>query len=225
VEEPTGAPARARTPNPVRRSRTRSAILDAAETQFVTRGFAATSIDLVAPLADVSKGAVYFHFGSKDDLLVALLDRSRTTVFEPALAVLNDAALSPSGRIVGYFNRVGSLEQLHRYLLPILASVQGATIAPEARERIDQLQDLIHSSLVAAVRDGLQAGEFSSPLRAVELASLVQALMDGMLLQWHRNAGEIHGPDFLRAGRHAVLGALGAQHSGRRSSGSLRVDP
>lgn len=205
----TESTARGRTPNHVRRTRTQSAILDAAESQFVERGFAATSIDQVAPLAHVSKGAVYFHFGSKDDLLIALLARSQETVFKPALAILDDANLSATDRIVSYFNRVGSLEQLNRYLLPILTSVQGAAISAEARQRVDRLQGLIHASLVAAIRGGLTAGEFHSPLRPVELASLVQALMDGMLLQWHRNSGGIRGPEFLRAGRHALFGALG----------------
>ncbi len=49
----------------------RQQILDAAICLFTGQGFAATSMDLIAKNADVSKQTVYSHFGSKDDLFSA----------------------------------------------------------------------------------------------------------------------------------------------------------
>lgn len=202
-----GAPAE-RTPNTVRRARTRAAILDAAETRMVEYGLTATTIDSVAPMAGVSKGAVYFHFSSKEDLLLAILERSRRTVFDPALAILEDASCTPTERLVGYFNGIGSLQQLNRYLVPVLAAVQGAGVPPDARQHISDLRAGIHSSLVDTIAAGQSSGEFTSAVGQRELATLTMGLMDGLLLQWYRSSDTVDGPQLLRAGRHALFGAL-----------------
>jgi len=53
----------------------RQQILDAAINLFTEQGFAATSMDLIAKNADVSKQTVYSHFGNKDDLFSASVER------------------------------------------------------------------------------------------------------------------------------------------------------
>ncbi|WP_114325290.1 TetR/AcrR family transcriptional regulator [Candidatus Colwellia aromaticivorans] len=52
----------------------RQQILDAAVTLFTEHGYAATSMDLIAKNADVSKQTVYSHFGSKDELFSASVE-------------------------------------------------------------------------------------------------------------------------------------------------------
>jgi TetR/AcrR family transcriptional regulator of autoinduction and epiphytic fitness len=53
--------------------RKREAILQAAIVEFRTHGFAGTSMDRVAAVAEVSKRTVYNHFPSKDELFAAIL--------------------------------------------------------------------------------------------------------------------------------------------------------
>ncbi|SEJ83805.1 transcriptional regulator, TetR family [Paraburkholderia diazotrophica] len=50
-------------------------ILDAAFAEFSTRGFTCTRIDDIAARAGVSKGGIYTHFDSKEEVLHALLER------------------------------------------------------------------------------------------------------------------------------------------------------
>ena len=57
-----------------RKARTRAALLEAAARVYARRGFEGATIDEVAEEAGFTKGAVYSHFGSKENLLVALLD-------------------------------------------------------------------------------------------------------------------------------------------------------
>mgnify|MGYP000106076943 FL=1 len=52
----------------------RQQILDAAIDLFIEQGFVATSMDLIAKNADVSKQTVYSHFGNKDDLFSASVE-------------------------------------------------------------------------------------------------------------------------------------------------------
>jgi TetR/AcrR family transcriptional repressor of mexJK operon len=49
----------------------RQQILDAAVSLFTEKGYAASSMELIAKNADVSKQTVYSHFGSKDELFSA----------------------------------------------------------------------------------------------------------------------------------------------------------
>jgi len=57
-----------------RRARTRGLLLEAAARVYARRGFDNATLDEVADEAGFTKGAVYDHFGSKDKLLLALLD-------------------------------------------------------------------------------------------------------------------------------------------------------
>jgi AcrR family transcriptional regulator len=57
------------------KARTRAALLEAAESVF-TRGGVDASIDEVTEQAGFTKGAFYANFGSKEELLLALLDRN-----------------------------------------------------------------------------------------------------------------------------------------------------
>src|SRR5580658_4890399 len=57
-----------------RKADTRARLLDAAAGLFAERGIDAVSVDTVADAAGRTSGAVYAHFGSKQGLLMALLD-------------------------------------------------------------------------------------------------------------------------------------------------------
>jgi TetR/AcrR family transcriptional repressor of mexJK operon len=52
----------------------RQQILDAAIELFIEKGYAKTSMDLIAKNADVSKQTVYSHFGNKDELFFAAIE-------------------------------------------------------------------------------------------------------------------------------------------------------
>jgi AcrR family transcriptional regulator len=71
------APARRRYDNSRRQaqtSETRARIIDAARTLFVEHGYALTSVEAAADAADVAPATVYRLFGSKRELLKAIID-------------------------------------------------------------------------------------------------------------------------------------------------------
>jgi AcrR family transcriptional regulator len=75
-----------------RRARTRARLLDAAARVYARRGFESATLDEVAEEAGFTKGAVYDHFGSKENLLFALLDEhlgaqiaEQIALFDPAV--------------------------------------------------------------------------------------------------------------------------------------------
>jgi TetR/AcrR family transcriptional repressor of mexAB-oprM operon len=57
--------------------KTRTAILQAAETLFLEKGVANSSLEHIARHAGVTRGAVYWHFANKADLFNAMLNQVR----------------------------------------------------------------------------------------------------------------------------------------------------
>lgn len=56
-------------------SKTRERILDTAEELFATQGISGTSLRALTRAADVNLAAVHYHFGSKEGLLDAVVER------------------------------------------------------------------------------------------------------------------------------------------------------
>lgn len=69
------------------KARTRQRLLDEAQRLFRERGYAATSLEQIAEAAEVTKGAIYGHFASKEDLLLSAIEAAPTPDYG---AVLND---------------------------------------------------------------------------------------------------------------------------------------
>ena len=73
-----------------KKAETRAGLLRAAEDVFARRGFQAASVDEVAEAAGFTKGAVYAHFASKEDLFLAMLDERFEDRIAEIRAVLSD---------------------------------------------------------------------------------------------------------------------------------------
>jgi AcrR family transcriptional regulator len=74
-----------------RKARTRALLLQAAARVYARRGFDGATLDEVAEEAGFTKGAVYDHFGSKENLLVALLDEHLTIEIAEQVALFDPA--------------------------------------------------------------------------------------------------------------------------------------
>lgn len=76
---------------------TRARLLDAAEALFGDRGIHQTSLDEIAASAGLTKGAIYANFGSKNDLIAAILERKLSS----------DEPHPPSRSLAAWVGRLG----------------------------------------------------------------------------------------------------------------------
>ncbi|NII42391.1 AcrR family transcriptional regulator [Curtobacterium flaccumfaciens] len=60
----------------------RTAILEAAAVEFDRQGFGAASISGIAKAAEVSQGAIHFHFRTKQAIALAVIDEQNARTFE-----------------------------------------------------------------------------------------------------------------------------------------------
>lgn len=79
----------------------RERLLQAALELFARRGYAATSVREIVEMAGVTKPVLYYHFGSKEGLYLALLQESFVT-FEGLLQEFVVAPGSARGRMLHY---------------------------------------------------------------------------------------------------------------------------
>ena len=84
----------------------RNEILDAAQRLIFTKGYDQTSIQDILAAAQVSKGAFYHYFDSKQELLEALISRIQDEAEQVLCPILQDPELN-------------ALEKLHRYFATI----------------------------------------------------------------------------------------------------------
>ena len=76
----------------LRTQETRDRLLNAAEEVFVRDGYEAAQLDAIAAAAGRSKGAVYTHFKSKEDLFLALFEHRTRSYIERLVSSLKKCA-------------------------------------------------------------------------------------------------------------------------------------
>ena len=118
----------------------REAILAAALEEFARRGYKGASTNRVAEAAQVAKGLIFRHFGSKEGLFDAALERACERLFSP-----EDEALprDPFARLEEFVVRRAARLAAHPAEARFVARFRGrlrAVLSPAAR-RIDEYYD------------------------------------------------------------------------------------
>src|SRR4051812_4322958 len=94
---------------PTTGERTRARILDAALPRFAAEGFAGTSVRTVADAAGVNVATLAWHFGDKEGLYKACVERLYAD-----LAAIDASALEGDDLLVALVRRAWDFAQAHR---------------------------------------------------------------------------------------------------------------
>jgi AcrR family transcriptional regulator len=160
-----------------------SRIIDGAARVFAAHGYRQTTIDQICQALQLSKGAIYIYFKSKEDLFVAVLQTIYerrfsllSTAFQPedTMPVKFEKILAHLSGLVGQEDRVfmrlwieGFLESEH---IPRLEAIKTGS-----RRSFQQL-------LVGLLQEGQRAGEIDPNLDLPGAADAIMALSDGLML-------------------------------------------
>ena len=144
-----------------RKAATAAAIMRAAERHFLEKGFHGTKIEDVATDADVATGSIYVHFGSKEGLYLALIERA-LHVEEGFLAVAFDPSKTPAEQLVAageaylrfYVEHPGYFRML---AFPYFDTRPNAKADPVAA-RVAQLAEAQVGRLAEAIGAAVKAG-------------------------------------------------------------------
>jgi AcrR family transcriptional regulator len=154
----------------------RAQILAAAQSCFGRHGYHKTKMDDIVREAGLSKGSLYWHFESKDEIFFALFDEFERAVFEawdelPGASALE--TLRREGEVV--------LETLLRDRSFIETWTEFLK-HPLIRERFARVYERSRDRLAVTIEAGIARGELA-PCDARHAASALTALIEGLLIQ------------------------------------------
>jgi AcrR family transcriptional regulator len=171
-----------RTPQRERRARTRTALLRAAGRVFAEHGFHQATLEGVAAEAGVSKGALYHHFPSKEQLFLALLeDRlgAGLSDIEAVVAERGTESRHLGSAVETFVRRINSDPRWLPLLLEFLAY---GSRDPAVKARItDQFLRPARAAPASAAR-GLGIPE-SKLLSHDELGLVLAAIVNGLAIE------------------------------------------
>jgi AcrR family transcriptional regulator len=182
----------------------RRRIQESARTVFTERGYAGASIELIARAAQLSVGAIYLYFRSKEDLYVSLIEDT-LTVFDVEMGQIREQA-EVSARLRETWNILVRWAEKDAEGPRILRLLAQPAIRPQLSDEvvaavstgISRVQDHIG----ACVADGIHAGIYRQ-VNARELADLAWSVLLGSLdtAEMHVNVGLASEPLVTRTDR------------------------
>jgi len=182
-------------------------ILNAAEEVFSQKGFGEARMDDIAEGTGLSKGTLYLYFKSKDELIIAILDR----IFQREFKHLESLDWSTMSAAEG-------LEQFSDLAIKDITSI--LRLMPLAYEfmsmafRNRYIQQAFKNYLnrylgilIPMIQHGIDSGEFRA-VDASEAAIAIGAVMEGTLLLWVYDHSLVDPERHIRSGMKVLLEGL-----------------
>jgi TetR/AcrR family transcriptional repressor of nem operon len=173
----------ATTTAPKQRSETAEQILDLAETLIQTRGYSAFSYQDIADNLGIRKASIHYHFPSKTDLGIAVINRYIDR-FGTGLTAIADNQSQSSMAMLDFYVQ----PYLQFASTPDRVCLSGAlagemlALPPELRERVDHFFRTHQAWLTKIIKRGVARGEFNLQAPAQKVARFIFAALQGALL-------------------------------------------
>jgi AcrR family transcriptional regulator len=166
--------------------RNRALVLDAAREVFLARGYHGATVEEIADEAGFSRGVVYSQFGTKADLLMALLDRR--------IDELTEQSAAPARGLSGVEGAVALVEQAAGrerddpgWALLLIEFRVHAARDPELNKRYAAAHRRTIERLAAVLAAMYERAGQDPPFPPDQLAELVFALASGAQLEHAAN--------------------------------------
>jgi TetR/AcrR family transcriptional regulator, transcriptional repressor for nem operon len=169
------------TVRPARGAETATRVLDVAERLVQVRGFNGFSYADVAAELRITKAALHYHFASKAELGVALMDRYCDRL-AANLARLAAADPSAPARLRGYAALYRNMLRSERMCLCGMLAAEFQTLAPDMQSAVIRFFTLNEDWLAGVLSDGAAAGELRLAAPARDIAVALVAGLEGAML-------------------------------------------
>ncbi|MET7354068.1 TetR/AcrR family transcriptional regulator [Streptomyces mirabilis] len=163
----------------------REQILDAARRCFLRDGFHSTSMQDLFAEAGLSSGAVYRHFTSKDEMILAIAEENMRDVLDITLAVATNRQGQSMGAVLAELLdviRAKSVEGQDVAGLAVLVWGEAMRNRSLAR-KLDHLLGRIRANLITLVHDHQESGVLPTNATAEGIASTMLSILPGYILQ------------------------------------------
>jgi AcrR family transcriptional regulator len=160
--------------------------LDAAEAIFSEQGFEKTQLKEVAARAGYTRGAIYAHYSSKEDLFLALMEHRVLTKFTAVRKVI-EAEPEVSKRPEIFKRWIATQVSDHSWGTLMLEFKLYALRQPRSRERLQHLYDLLFKSSGDDFIEMLFGDDLDTATRAAvqRRLAIMGAILSAVILESH----------------------------------------
>jgi TetR/AcrR family transcriptional regulator, transcriptional repressor for nem operon len=165
------------------RSETAGQILDFAETLIQTRGYSAFSYQDIADQLGIRKASIHYHFPSKTDLGIAVVDRYVARFGAALVAIAADESKSSMAMLDFYVEPyIGYARTPDQICLCGALAGEILALPPEFRSPVAGFFRAHQVWLAGILKRGAARGEFRLAAPAIRQARLIFAALQGALL-------------------------------------------
>jgi TetR/AcrR family acrAB operon transcriptional repressor len=193
---------------------TRAHILDAAEIVFLEYGVARSSLADIAARAGVTRGAIYWHFNNKVDVLNAMLERvvlPMQAISDAIMAASSDHPLADIHRsTVQILRRVSTDRRTQRVFDIVINKCELVDEIEEARETYLLCRDRCTESMARGFRSARTMGLLKTGVTPKTAAIGLHALIEGLISSWMLAPGKFKLPSVADAAVGNYLAGLRA---------------
>lgn len=146
-------------------------------------GYHNFSMQDVARTAGVSKGIIHYYFLNKDDLMMSVLDKVASDIERVLKADMQTSADSAQKLEIFInicFDVVRNTKEYYQVNMDFWTQINQK---PEVRKVIAKHYSKFRENCAKVIDEGISNGAFK-PVNALETASIILALIDGVSLQW-----------------------------------------
>jgi AcrR family transcriptional regulator len=164
-----------------RRQHTRDLLLDAAEEVFATRGFEGASLEEIADKAGYTRGAIYKHFGSKEELFLAVNYRFNESYLDVFADVADPGATPEDLDLSAIAKKWHAMQSRHAHAYGLGSEFNLYLLRnPEARTKVAVQRRKIAELIARFMEEQASNIGLSLKMPAITLARIVLATSDGL---------------------------------------------
>jgi TetR/AcrR family transcriptional repressor of nem operon len=168
----------------------REKIVECATEMFYQVGYTSTSVEDILKRSGVAKSNFYYHFESKEQLAFEVLDCWLRAQETDMVRTLLCAERAPIDRLRMFLDRVCSTQADFANMAGCPFGNFAASLPVSEcddqherfRVRLSELFEHIEDALTQCVADGARSGEFRKDIPPEQIAALLFAAMQGMLI-------------------------------------------
>jgi AcrR family transcriptional regulator len=196
----------------------RDELLSAALRVFARRGYREAGVDEIAGEAGYSKGALYWHFSGKEELLTALLEERIDAPLRDRVALLESAPPEQDMSVEATWAFAQQLGQEREAMLLEREYWSLAIRDPEMRARYAQRQAELRGALAAAMEARARhLGTPDLPMSGQDVARVVMSIIGGLAVDELIEPGSVS-PELLGEALALIYAGLVARGQGGAAS-------
>jgi TetR/AcrR family transcriptional regulator, transcriptional repressor for nem operon len=163
---------------------TRQKILRKSGVLFNTQGYKATSISDITEATGFTKGAIYRHFKSKDELEKETLFHLSEVMFEKLKSFIKEenTAVGKLDAIFKFFESYITNPEVKGGCPLMNAAIEADDAHPVLRKGALKILDILHESVVAILKNGIRFNQIKKDIDVDYYATIIIASVEGAIM-------------------------------------------